>query len=84
MSPSDIEILIHYHCCPAAHQRADAPAVKQATSMFLIANIIEADDSFESGYKTTARGKALMEVLCSTQFPTEAWIDSNGKVIEII
>lgn len=84
MSPSDIEILIHYHCCPVVHERADAPAVKEGTSRFLSHGIIEADDSCKSGYRTTARGRAFMEVLCSTQFPTEAWIDSNGKVIENI
>ena len=82
MSPSDIEVLIHYHCCPAIHPRASAGAVKEATNEFLSAGIIEANNVIASGYSTTGRGKALMEVLCATPFPVPAWADGNGKVIE--
>jgi len=81
MSPSDIEVLIHYHCCPAVHPRDDAPAVQEATQEFLMDGIIMHDAKSKSGYRTTERGRALLAAICATPLPTEAWVDDNGKVI---
>ncbi len=81
MTPNDIEILLHCHTTPGVHPRIDAPYVRSAIDMFVSNGIIEQREG--DGYSTTSKGRALVEVLCSTPFPIEAWVDSNGKVIEI-
>ena len=81
MTPNEIEVLIHCHVSPAIHPRADAPAVAEAINGFVRNGILEQRDG--DGYHTTTRGQALMEVLCSTPFPVEAWVDGNGNVIKL-
>ena len=81
MTPNDIEVLIHCHTSPTVHPRIVAPAVAEAIEGFVRHGILEQRDG--NGYNTTERGQALMEVLCATPFPVEAWVDGNGKVIEI-
>jgi len=80
MSPSDIEVLIHYHCSPSVHPRHDAPAVSEAVERFI------KDDILEPGgigrFQTTSRGKALLQAICNTAYPTQAWIDESGKIIQ--
>ena len=83
MSPSDIEVLIHYHCCPAPHPRIEASAVKEITESYLYHGLIEANQNerFKDGYKTTDKGAAHVEQLCKLPWPVKAWTDQNGKLI---
>lgn len=81
MTPNDIEILIHCHVSPLVHPRMEAPAVKEAYRNLEANGLIEQRN--EDCYHTTDRGKAHIEVLCSTPWPTQAWIDSNGNRIKI-
>ena len=79
MTPNEIEVLIHYHTSRTAHPRLNAPAVQAAVRMFEQTGIFEQDNGI---YHTTDRGKALVQVLCNTPFPREAWVDENGIVID--
>ena len=79
MTPNDIEILIHCHVSPSDHPRMRAPAVKETYAVFEESGMIEKTDG--GYYRTTERGRAHVEVLCSTPWPTQAWIDQNGNVI---
>ena len=81
MSPSDIEVLIWCHCRAETHPRIKAPAVNGAIQQFLSAGLIEAHDHFDF-YITTDRGAAHINQLCSVEWPTQAWIDNNGNVID--
>jgi len=82
ITPSDIEVLLHYHTNPAPHPRKLAPAVKEATERFVREGLIELDD--EKLYTTTTdRGKAFVKALCNTPLPTQAWIDGYGNVIKV-
>lgn len=85
MSPSDIEVLIHFHVCPDPHPRTDAPAVIEAVDTFLSAGLIEKRPGAgnEECYMTTSRGRAHIGQLCNTIWPQQAWIDQTGKIIEI-
>ena len=78
MTPSDIEILIHHHVCPERHPRFDAPAVQETIRFFVRAKIFEETDN---SYTTTERGEALVELLCKTELPQQAWVDKDGSVI---
>ena len=81
MSPSDIEVLIHCHVCPRPHPRIDAPAVRDAINRFCDHGIIIYTD--ENTYTTTDRGKAWLQMILNTPFPTRAWVDKNGEVIDV-
>jgi len=84
MTPNDIEILIHCHCCPLPHPRCDSPAVKEALISFVNEGLVYVDDSDEvDTYRTTPRGYAHLEQLCSLELPIQQWIDSNGKIIDV-
>jgi hypothetical protein len=86
MTPNDIEILIHFHVSPTVHPRFDAGAVRDSIFMFVENGILELINSEGNShvYKTTKKGKALMSILCNTPFPQQAWVDSNGNVIQTL
>lgn len=83
MSPSDLEVLIHYHCCPAQHPRHDAPAVIESTNKFLSDEIIRDCNGNQSGYTTTEKGRAWLKMILNTPYPTQCWVDGNGNRIEL-
>jgi len=81
MTPNDVELLIHFHCCRAPHPRVDAPACRDAVAWMLtedlIVTLIE-----EKTYCTTDRGAKLVDMICSTPLPvppTEQWIDPREE-----
>ena len=78
MTPSDIEILIHYHVCPNPHPRAHASAVQDSVRMFVINGILELRGD---SYITNERGNALVRILCNTEFPQQVWVDKDGNVV---
>ena len=87
LTPNDIGILIHCHCCPEPHPRLSAPAVQETIARFLKEGLIEPlvyPAGYVDCYTTTERGKALMALLCCTPFPTKQWVDGNGQVIECL
>lgn len=75
MTPSDIEVLLHYHCSPTPHPRASTPAVKAATNAFRSMGLIHLQPDFKSNhrYETTEGGKILVEALCAVPFPVKRW-----------
>jgi len=89
LSPSDLEVILHYHFLPEAHPRVTAPAVRRAIKMFLAAKMLthseDLDEDFDGDgdamendsklFTTTERGKVFVEMLCSTPYPMEAWVD---------
>ncbi len=83
MTPNDMEILMYFHTCPEPHPRRFAPAVDEAILRFCQDGIIEDIDPAEGAYRTTWRGKAFVQMILNTPYPTQAWIDQNGNIIEI-
>lgn len=78
MSPSDIEVLLHYHCSPNPHPRYTANAVREATEEFLDLGLIE--PAPRETYTTTEGGKVLVEALCATPFPVKRWVMPTKEV----
>ena len=80
LTVNDIQVLLHYHVSPEPHNRSQAPAVKDATSMLLEEGmIVLRSDQSETGgyltYETTIRGRAYVEMLKHTPFPVCVWMD---------
>ena len=84
MTPNDIEILIHYHCSRAPFPRINAPASQDAIEMFCKENILKIEDAENNVYETTPKGKALVELLCRTEFPRSIFVDKDGNEIEFM
>lgn len=81
--PSDIEVLIHCHCFPMIHPRADAPAVKDGIKKLHGQGLIERNEDDFSMWHTTQKGCAMIESLCRTPPPSMmvCWSDANGNVL---
>lgn len=67
MSPSDIEVLLHYYCSRLPHERCDAPAVMDAVAKFRQAGLMDKDNMVTDG------GRMLIEALCNTPLPVLRW-----------
>jgi len=81
MSPSDLEVLIHYHCDPYQYPRYDDHVVVEATKKFLQDDIIKVDNRSDSGYSTTEKGKAWINMILKTPHPVQCWVDENGNKV---
>ena len=81
MTPSDIEVLLHYNANHGPHPRSHAPAVRDTIEKFIRYSIIEAtSDKGELGL--TPKGKAWLSLICNVPMPTPAWVDAQGNVIK--
>ena len=79
MTPSDIEVLIHYHVCPEPHPRIEFQAIKESVAFFIKIGLLAYTDGY---YTTTAKGAAHIRQICNLELPTQAWVGANGKIIE--
>lgn len=78
LSASDIEVLLHYHMNTHRHPRYNAPAVSEATEMFMRCGMIETSPS-DSMFITTQKGAAMVKMLCRTPEPKLVYVDAEGK-----
>lgn len=69
MTPSDIEVLIHYHVCPRPHPRLGSIDVSDAIRYFLAKGLIQPDPCVPNVYKTTEGGQVLIDALCAVPLP---------------
>lgn len=74
MTPNDIEVILHFYCCPAPHPRIDAPAVESSIRQFIAAGLLEANPKSNSGYTVTDGGKMLIDAICDIPFPVRQWV----------
>ena len=81
MAPAEIEILMHYHYSTEPHPGKHTSYIQGKIESNVMDGILK--ESANGNYETTDRGKAFVHMLCATPFPTEAWVDQNGKVIEL-
>lgn len=83
MTPCEIEVLIHCHVSPSRHPRANAPAIQEAIQHFVKNGLIEIvrREGYCDTYKTTKKGEAHIEQLCSMPWPKLGWVGYDGDVI---
>lgn len=78
LSPSDIEVLLHCHTCPAPHPRLEAPAVQDAIHTFAKAGMVswvpgQTAHHGQPYYITTPKGDAFIQALLHTPEPVQTW-----------
>ena len=83
MTPSAIEMLLHFHVCPLPHPRRGEPEVAQEIQSFLTNGLIEKDPGGPCRYRTTLRGRLHVQQLCAMPWPKPAWIGADGFVLEL-
>jgi hypothetical protein len=74
LCPAYIEVLLHCHAHCEPIPRLHAPVVVDALELLQQFGLIEADDHSGSGWRTTARGLAFVDLLCYTPIPVEATV----------
>ena len=79
MTPNDIQVLLHCYCSPEPHPRLAAPAVSEAVNAFIKSGILAKHDTDELRYKPTAKGEALIQMLCKTPLPEQVYVDPRFK-----
>jgi hypothetical protein len=79
LTPNEVEVLIHYLCSPQPHPRVTAPAVVMAIKKFVNDEIFKVIDD-EAGYAVTDKGRAFVDMILSTPYPENRWVDPReGK-----
>ena len=69
LSPAYISVLLHCHChCDEIPNRG-APVVVDALREFMEYGLIVKGGMYPHGFETTPKGRALVEMLCSTPLP---------------
>lgn len=89
-SPSNIEVMLHFHCSPEPHPRAEALAVAEAIVRFMNEGLLQhrtgrltGESSAGFRLEPTARGRAWVQMICSTPMPVMAWKNPvTGEVVE--
>jgi hypothetical protein len=82
MTPYEIELLLNIHCSPAALPQADTPLLGITLRGFENEDLIK-PSTFESGWETTLKEFAFVEMLCDTPLPKQVWIDPRSdKIVE--
>jgi hypothetical protein len=75
LTPAYIEVLLHCHCHCSDFPNRGAPVVVDALRDFMRHGLIACSDRFIHGWQTTAKGKALVEMLCRTPLPVDVLQD---------
>ena len=91
MSPLEIEILLHYYCCPTDYRDGDfsAPAVQDAIERFRDEiNLLEPTQSMDvyhdPHYRITERGRVFVEALCNMPLPVKTWVMPESGVGQLL
>ncbi len=76
MTPSDINVLIHYYAFSGPHDRVDAPAVREAITTFIERGLMVRDQN--GNISVTEGGRVLVQALCAVPFPVQKWQMPDG------
>lgn len=74
MTPYEINLLLHFHCCVGPWPRKDAPLYRPTVDRMFSDGLIQQTPHLESDYETTERGKAMVKHLCAVQLPVCQWV----------
>lgn len=70
MTPLQINMLLHFHCCADEFPNITAPAQVEAKQMFEREGLIKWADGRT---QLTERGEAFVKFLCSMPLPVASW-----------
>jgi hypothetical protein len=79
-TPYQINIVLHYHCSPGPWPLWTAPIFAETVGALVSDGLLEpSDDGMRPTeahcYRTTERGKALVEFWCATPMPQPMFVD---------
>jgi hypothetical protein len=74
MTPFEINLLLHFHCCAGPWPRKDAPIYRPTVDKMFSDGLIEQSSLPDTDYQTTARGKAMVAHLCMVDLPVIKWV----------
>ena len=86
-TPTNIEVLLHYHVSPSIHPRFDEKASVEEAVEFLMGvgaleRYFDSDGKGQHGhYQTTELGAAWVTALCNTKRPTAIFSDEHGNIL---
>lgn len=82
MSPLQLQILLHYHCCCNDYPDLTPPAQREAIFRFVRDGYLEKVDLHENmpastpNYKATEKLHVYCEALCCVPEPRKVWVCS--------
>ena len=83
ISPSNLELLLHYFHSAQPHPRVDAPAIQSGIAYLLMEDMIVARGESFSGeprrYQTTDKADAYIQHLLEIPFPEAKWVIPDGS-----
>lgn len=78
MTPLEIEILLHYHCCASDYRDGDfsAPAVREAMDRFVATGLLREVWNLQRSirYEPTEGCRVFVEALCRAPAPVQKWV----------
>jgi hypothetical protein len=79
MTPLQITMMLHYYAIAAPYaqhepEHAISPAVRSQTQDLADAGLIEPSSTSGSGWRSTDKGKAYVEMLCDLPVPVCKWV----------
>ena len=90
MTPNQLEVLLHYHVSPTTHPRSGAPAVLEAVEWGIREGLLEPavqgvhplpEAPMRGPHQTTAKGAALVQMLCDTPLPVKQFVDPRTLAV---
>lgn len=81
LAPIDIEVILHYYVSPDPHPRITTLAISQAIDFFIEQSMLVKTGEPEV-IRVTNRGKVWIDMLRSTPFPEQRWIDPRKGAME--
>jgi len=82
MSPLQLQILLHYHCCVDDYPQLSPPAQQQALCYFIKSGFLKKTELHENmpaitpNYTATEKLHVFCEALCNTPEPRQIWVCS--------
>jgi hypothetical protein len=86
-TPYQINIVLHYHCRVGPFDGWRAPIFPETADALVANGLLEpVDDGIKPRelfcFKTTPRGKALVDMWCATPIPEQMWFDPRFSPAE--
>jgi hypothetical protein len=74
-TPCAIEVAIWYYCRCEPHPRLHAGAVREAVNGLVEHGLMVERPACDSGYYFTEKGRAWIQMLCTTPLPVNIYVD---------
>lgn len=80
LTPTELDILVHFYVSAWPHPRCADLAVKEAIEAFIDDGVMHDINGVPT---VTEKGDAWLQEILSTPQPRQAWVNGAGKVISI-